>query len=156
MSGTPLPPFDVSELHPARSVGPAGVVDALTARVARALRTPTFEIDLLDQCARYPDGEEVHFTPHQWRLLELLVRGVPQPVTRASLNTLLFGADAAVEETCHLDILISQLRRKLEPDQRAPRYLRSVDANTYAFDPHGCGYPPSGPRHAAGPSADVP
>lgn len=156
MSDTSRLPFGLSELHPARSLGPADVVDALTSRIALALRTPTFEIDLLDHCARYPDGEEVHFTPHQWRLLNLLVRAAPQPVTPASLNTQLFGANAAVDKTRHLDILISQLRRKLEPDPGTPRYLRSVDAHTYVFDSAGCGHPSSGPRYPQAPSADLP
>jgi two-component system KDP operon response regulator KdpE len=99
--------------------------------------TADFDVDLSSRCVRYPDGEQVNFTSHQWRLLELLVRAAPRTVSRACLNTELFGADAGPDETAALDIVIGQLRRKLEPDPNAPRFLRALDAQTFAFHPHG-------------------
>jgi DNA-binding response OmpR family regulator len=49
------------------------------------------------------------------------------------LNTELFGADAGPDETAALDIVIGQLRRKLERDPYAPCLLRALDAQTFAF-----------------------
>jgi len=108
--------------------------------VARTIWTPDFEIDLDGRCARYPDGEEVRFTPRQWQVLELLIRAVPRAVSTSRLAEEVFGADAGTEDLDHLAIVVSQLRRKLEPESDAPRYLPCVGADTYGFDPDGCGY----------------
>jgi two-component system KDP operon response regulator KdpE len=105
--------------------------------VTDVVPTADFDVDLSSRCVRYPDGEQVNFTSHQWRLLERLVRAAPRPVSRTCLNTELFGADAGPDETAALDLVIAQLRRKLEPDPHAPRFLRAPDAQTFAFHPHG-------------------
>jgi two-component system KDP operon response regulator KdpE len=105
--------------------------------VTDVVPTADFDVDLSSRCVRYPDGEQVNFTSHQWRLLERLVRAAPRPVSRACLNAELFGADAGPDETAALDLVIGQLRRKLEPDPHAPRFLRAPDAQTFAFHPHG-------------------
>jgi DNA-binding response OmpR family regulator len=101
--------------------------------VSEVFPTTDFGVDLSSRCVRYPDGEQVNFTSHQWRLLELLVRAAPRPVSRACLNTELFGADAGPDETAALDIVIGQPRRKLEPDPHAPRFLCALDAQTFVF-----------------------
>ncbi len=140
MTDALLPSARVSDLHPAGSScrsRPHGPVITL---IARTIWTPDFEIDLDDRCARYPDGEEVRFTPHQWQVLELLVRGVPRAVSTARLAEEVFGADAGTEDLDHLAIVVSQLRRKLEPESGAPRYFPCVGADSYGFDPDGCGY----------------
>ncbi len=108
----------------------------MTAQLLMPLRTPDFDIDLLDRCVRFPDGEEVLFTPRQWQLLEFLVRPPLLPRSRDDLCVELFGGDGSDEEP-HLALLVRQLQRKLERDISAPRYLRSVDAKTYVFDPSG-------------------
>jgi DNA-binding response OmpR family regulator len=134
----PLPPGGVSDLHPAR--GGAGLaLVALAPGLARKLCTPDFEIDLLEQCARYPDGEEVHFTPRQWRLLELLVYEAPRAVRREVLCAAMFGSDVGDEDFYHLAIVIARVRAKLEPDPHFPVYLRGIDAETFVFDPTGRG-----------------
>ena len=145
----------VSELHPARAMDPSTFRAALTPRVARVLRAPDFDIDLLDRCVRYQDGEEVRFTPHQWCLLERLVRVAPDAVGRESLNTAVFGIAAPADETAHLDVLIRQVRRKLEPEPGVPRYLVSIDADTYAYSPGGHGWPVPGRWHPVEPPADI-
>jgi len=103
---------------------------------ANTICTPDFDIDLLERCVRFPDGEEARFTPRQWRLLELLVNAAGRPVTDDVLARALFGDDVP-EEAHQLPVLVLQLRRKLEPDTRTPRYVRSPTATTYVFDEDG-------------------
>ena len=128
-------PFDrLLPLQASRPDGRERLTELLSAHCSRAVRTPDFEIDLLDGCARFPDGEEARFTPRQRQLLELFVRSAGRPVAAAALAVQLFGEDAP-EEAHLVPLLVLQLRRKLEPDVQAPRYLRSLDAGTYLFDP---------------------
>ena len=140
MNSTPPLAPTPADLHPPRPTGQAGVVDALTFHKHRLLRTPDFEIDVLDRCVRYPDGEEVRFTAHQWRVLEALVRAAPAPVTGESLRQQTLDRDS-LESDRQLPVLISQLRRKLEPDPRSPRYFHTLDGDRYAFDPTGHCHP---------------
>jgi DNA-binding response OmpR family regulator len=140
MGETSIPRHGVSPLHPNRATGHERLAALLAAQSSKGLRTPDFEIDLLDCCARFPDGEEARFTRRQWQLLELLLRWAGRTVTTAGLATELFGDDAP-EEAHQIPVLMLQLRRKLEPDVHAPRYVRSLDAETYVFDPEGGCHP---------------
>ena len=97
MTEYPLPLGRIYDLHPSRASRElAGF--ALRPAMARKLRTPHFEIDLLDRCVRYHDGEEVRFTPRQWRLLASLACASPRAVSRATLGVQLFGADVSDDD----------------------------------------------------------
>jgi DNA-binding response OmpR family regulator len=127
---------NVLPLHPSRAMGNEHLLALLAEPSLWAVRAPDFEIDLLDHCVRFPDGEEVRFTPRQWQLLDFLVRAPGRRHTAAVLARELFGDDAQ-DEAHQIPVLVHQLRRKLEPDLRAPRYMRCLDAETYLFDPRG-------------------
>jgi len=141
MENKPHPFAAVRELHPSLPVGGAAGLIALARQKSAALRTPDFEIDLLERCVRYPDGEEVRFTPHQWRVLEALVLAAPSAVTRATLTRRAFGPDGTQRDVA---LLVAQLRRKLEPDHHVPCYLLAVGRGDYAFNPGG-GHDPGRP-----------
>src|SRR5579872_3136936 len=117
----PLPHHRAADLHPARYSGPRRARSSPTLTPTRTLRTPDFEIDLEARCVRYADGEEVRFTPHQFQVLALLIEALPGVVSRVRLAEEVFGAEAAGDDLDHLAIVISQLRRKLEPDPGAAR-----------------------------------
>jgi two-component system KDP operon response regulator KdpE len=140
MTDAPLPSTRVSDLHPAGTACRIHRPSPVITLIARTVWTPDFEVDLDGRCARYPDGEEVRFTAHQWQVLEVLVRVMPRAVSTARLAEDIFGADAGTEDLDHLGIVVSQLRRKLEPEPGAPRYFPCIDAGTYRFDPNGSGY----------------
>jgi DNA-binding response OmpR family regulator len=80
------------------------------------------------------DGRPVDCTPAEFRILRELV-GRPQHVfTRARLLESAFGFDhGALERT--IDAHMMNLRRKLEPDPRAPRHLVTVYGVGYKFVP---------------------
>jgi len=135
----PLPHHNAPNLHPARHSGHRRARSSPTLALARTLRTPDFEIDLDGRCARYPDGEEVRFTPHQFQVLALLIEALPGAVSRIRLAEEVFGTEAGTDDLDHLAVVISQLRRKLEPEPRVARYFPCVNTYTYRFDPDGCG-----------------
>jgi len=66
--------------------------------------------------------EQVRLTPTEWQVLDLLIRNPGKLVTRQTLLTSIWGS-THVTDTGYLRLYLSQLRKKLEPDPAAPRYL---------------------------------
>jgi len=108
-------------------------VGELLARVRVALRhaarTPagqrlqlgTVNIDLEKRRAMR-DGEEVHLTPIEFRLLTCLAQHLGMVVTHRQLLREVWGP-SHIEHTHYLRIYMKQLRDKLEEDPVQPRYL---------------------------------
>ncbi len=73
---------------------------------------------------RSVDGEprQVRLTPTEWQVLELLLRNPGRLVTRQTMLTEIWGT-SHVTDTGYLRLYLAQLRKKLEPDPSAPRYL---------------------------------
>ncbi|MEV7972158.1 response regulator transcription factor [Cellulomonas sp. NPDC089187] len=82
------------------------------------------------------DGVPVRLTPTEWRVLEILVRHAGRLVTRQTLLADIWGSEH-VTDTGYLRLYLSQLRKKLEPDPAAPRYLLTEPGMGYRFDPTG-------------------
>jgi two-component system KDP operon response regulator KdpE len=68
------------------------------------------------------DGESVHLTPHEFRLLRLLAQNEGKLLTHRAILREVWGP-AYGDESNYLHVYVSQLRRKLEPDPARPRYL---------------------------------
>ncbi|HEV7453079.1 MAG TPA: response regulator [Pseudonocardiaceae bacterium] len=77
---------------------------------------------------------EVHLTPTEWGILELLVRHAGRLVTQRQLLSEVWGP-AYLKETHYLRVYLAQLRRKLEPDPSHPRYLVTEPGMGYRFEP---------------------
>ena len=121
--------------------------DELIARVRAALRrsaTPTalargrvvegiFEIDYDRRHVRR-NGEDIRLTPKEFALLELLVAADGRVLTRQRILKAIWGPHAG-SQTEHLWVLVSQLRRKIEPDPSRPKYLISEPWVGYRFAP---------------------
>ncbi len=86
-----------------------------------AYRRGTVQIDLAAQRVRR-DGEPVHLTPTEFKLLARLVRNAGQVVTHRQLLADVWGAEF-VEHTQYLRLYMGQLRAKLEADPAEPRLL---------------------------------
>lgn len=67
-------------------------------------------------------GQPVHLTPTEFKLLARLVRSAGQVVTHRQLLADVWGADCT-EQTHYLRLYMSQLRAKLETDPADPRRL---------------------------------
>ena len=77
------------------------------------------------------DGTTVHLTVAEAELLKTLALRPGEPVERTSLDTSL--GQAGNPRT--IDVQITRLRRKLEPDPRQPRYLQTVRGTGYLLRP---------------------
>ena len=75
---------------------------------------------------------EVHLTPTEWRMLEVLVRNPGKLVTKRTLLTEVWGPGYEREDN-YLRLYMTQLRRKLEPDPRHPRHLLTEPGMGYRF-----------------------
>ena len=86
------------------------------------LRIGAWNIDLKARSARNQQGEELHLTPTEYRLLEVLAQHIGLVVTHRALLTQVWGPNSA-EQTQYLRVYMKQLRTKLEPDPARPRWL---------------------------------
>jgi len=100
---------------------------------------PHFTVDLAAKRVSRADGD-VRLTPTEWQLLEVLVRHREKLVTQAQLLTEVWGPQYRTEGH-YLRVYMAHLRRKLEPDPSAPRYLRTEPGMGYRFT---CGEPAAG------------
>jgi len=85
------------------------------------LQLGTTTVDLASRKAIKGDNE-VHLTPLEYRVLESLVRNVGLIVKQEQLIREVWGPDRD-DDTRSLRVTIRNLRQKLEPDPRRPRYL---------------------------------
>jgi two-component system, OmpR family, KDP operon response regulator KdpE len=123
-------PFGVDEL-----------MARLRAAVRRAATSPETEngpleageltIDLAAKIVRR-SGEEVHLTPTEWGVLDLLVRNRGKLVSRKQLLREIWGP-VERKETSYLRVYMAQLRRKLERDPAHPEHLITEAGMGYRF-----------------------
>jgi two-component system KDP operon response regulator KdpE len=117
--------------------------DELLARIrALSRRTPaatdepvvTFGDVTVDLSARIVTraGASVRLTPTEWRLLEVLLRNHDRLVTRETLLTEVWGPQYTTD-TGYLRLYLAQLRKKLEPEPSAPRFLLTEAGMGYRF-----------------------
>jgi two-component system KDP operon response regulator KdpE len=97
----------------------------------RVIATTDFAIDLgAKQIQR--DGTEMHLTPTEWQIVEVLARHRGKLVTQQQLLQQVWGPQYE-KETHYLRIYMSQIRRKLEPDPSRPRYFITEPGMGYRF-----------------------
>jgi two-component system, OmpR family, KDP operon response regulator KdpE len=113
-------------------------IRALTRRTPEAGGEPivTFGDVTVDLGARAVQraGAAVRLTPTEWKLLEVLVTNPGRLVTREHLLTEVWGPQYTTD-TGYLRLYLSQLRKKLEPEPSAPRYLLTEAGMGYRFTP---------------------
>jgi two-component system KDP operon response regulator KdpE len=91
------------------------------------------QVDLAKRIARGSEAE-IHLTPLEYRVLECLARHAGSIVTREQLMREVWGPDHT-EDSRNLRVCIKNLRQKLEPDPRRPRYLVTETGLGYRFTP---------------------
>lgn len=95
--------------------------------------TDTFTVDLVAKKVTR-DGADVHLTPTEWGMLEMLVRNRGKLVGQRELLTELWGP-TYVGQNHYLRVYLTQLRRKLEADPARPRHLITESGRGYRFEP---------------------
>ena len=113
-------------------------VGELLARIRAALRRAApLAADGSDTVIRFGDvqadfekrvitvaGEEVHLTPNEYKLLQVLIKHAGRVVTQRQLLNEVWGPQHT-EQSQYLRVYVAQLRRKLERDPARPRYLQT-------------------------------
>ncbi|MCI4660558.1 MAG: response regulator transcription factor [Neomegalonema sp.] len=81
---------------------------------------------------------ELRLTTAEIALMRFFVRRMNQPVTRAELVAELGGGDdETTPQERAIDVQITRLRKKIEPNPRNPRYLKTVRGSGYMLAPDG-------------------
>jgi len=88
-----------------------------------SLRLGETLVDLERRATRGPQGE-IHLTALEYRLLECFARHAGLIVTQGQLIREVWGPGRQ-DDTRSLRVAIKNLRAKLEPDPRRPRYLQT-------------------------------
>ena len=96
------------------------------------IETSSFTVDLAAKKVT-KDGAEVHLTPTEWGMLEMLVRNRGKLVGREELLKEVWGP-AYAKETHYLRVYLAQLRRKLEDDPSHPKHLLTESGMGYRFE----------------------
>jgi len=79
-------------------------------------------------------GREVHLTPKEFDLLVYLVRRAGKVVTHRALLAAVWGPNST-EQPEYLRVFMGQLRKKIEADPSAPKYLLTEPWVGYRFEP---------------------
>lgn len=95
------------------------------------IHTDSFTVDLAAKKV-IRNGAEVHLTPTEWGMLEMLVRNRGKLVGRKELLQEVWGP-AYLNETHYLRVYLAQLRRKLEDDPAHPKHLLTEAGMGYRF-----------------------
>ena len=118
--------------------------EELMARVRAALRraapvespppflSPDLKIDF-EKRAVVVKGEPVRLTPKEFELLRHLVVNQGKALSHRRLLQAVWGPDYG-EETEYLRVFINQLRKKIEPEPRHPRYIHTEPWVGYRFE----------------------
>jgi two-component system KDP operon response regulator KdpE len=96
------------------------------------VETDSFTVDLAAKKVT-KGGSEVHLTPTEWGMLEMLVRNRGKLVGREELLKEVWGPSYA-KESHYLRVYLAQLRRKLEDDPSHPRHLLTEAGMGYRFE----------------------
>jgi two-component system KDP operon response regulator KdpE len=87
------------------------------------LRFGKVEVDLEKRLVKV-DGEDVHLTPNEYKLLQVLVQHPGKVLTQRQLLNEVWGPQHT-EQAQYLRVYVAQLRRKLESDPARPKYLQT-------------------------------
>lgn len=91
-----------------------------------------WSLDLAKRELRAPDGTLVPLTAGEYDLLAAIVERPGRVLSRDQLLDLTRGRDAAPFDRS-VDVQISRLRRKLEPDPKEPQIIKTVRGGGYVL-----------------------
>ena len=101
-----------------------------------------FGSHVLDLAARTleRDGDVQTLTTGEFSLIKVFVQYPRQPLAREKLRLLARGRDHEVFDRA-IDVQVSRLRKLVEPDPAAPRYIQTVWGFGYVYVPEGTRLP---------------
>jgi two-component system KDP operon response regulator KdpE len=117
--------------------------DELLARIRVALRheagqpaEPVVEVGALrvdlDRRVVTLGGKDVHLTPSEYEVLKYLAQRAGKVITHRTLLQHVWGPEH-ITDTQYLHVLVSQLRRKIEPHPARPQFILTEPGVGYRF-----------------------
>ncbi|MFN6977937.1 MAG: response regulator [Gemmobacter sp.] len=106
---------------------------AKAAPVVKALSLGAVRYDI-DRGELWRGSDSVRLTATEAALMRLLAQRPGEAVPRGRLVEVLGGEDGQATERA-VDVQMTRLRRKIEPDPRQPRYLQTVRGSGYRLAP---------------------
>jgi two-component system KDP operon response regulator KdpE len=100
---------------------------------APVLEVGDFRVDLENRSVAVK-GSTVYLTPKEYDLMVYLVSHPGKVLTHRTLLTSIWGGESS-EQTEYLRVFVGQLRKKVEPEPAAPRYILTEPWIGYRFDP---------------------
>jgi two-component system KDP operon response regulator KdpE len=125
-------PFNINELL-ARVRAGLRRVTAARQPEAQSIEIGDFRIDLEKHAVRVKN-RDVHLTPKEFDLMVHLARNPGKVITHRALLSAVWGANS-VEQPEYLRVFVGHLRKKLEADENAPRYIVTEPWVGYRFEP---------------------
>lgn len=127
-------PFSIAELlariRAALRRAPASQTDELASPI---LQVGDFLIDLESRSVKI-GGRDIHLTPKEYDLLVFLIRHPAKALTHRKLLTAIWGSNY-VEQPEYLRVFVGQLRKKIESNPAAPKYILTEPWVGYRFNP---------------------
>ncbi len=105
------------------------------AEVSTAVRFGDFELDLAGHRLSR-DGATVALTSGEFDLLAILVRHPNKVLDRDRILDLLTGAERSPFDRS-VDVRVTRLRSKIEPDPSSPKFIKTIWGKGYMFCPDG-------------------
>lgn len=119
-----------------RRVPPPGAEPAKAAserqEANRVIAFGAFRVDLDGRLVTGPDGNAVEMAKSEFDVLEVFLTRPNRLLTRAAISEAV-GFPEDHEASRALDIRIMRLRKKIEADPAAPRFLKTVRGEGYVF-----------------------
>jgi two-component system KDP operon response regulator KdpE len=125
-------PFAVGELL-ARIRAALRRASARVDGAGAVVRFGAVEVDLEKRVVRV-NREEVHLTPNEYKLLQVLIQHAGKVLTQRQLLNEVWGPQHTGQAQ-YLRVYIAQLRRKLEHDPARPKYLQTEPGVGYRLLP---------------------
>jgi len=104
-----------------------------SAATAQTVEAGDFRFDL-ESHTIIQAGDELRLTPKEFDLMVYFIRHAGKVLTHRALLGAVWGGDYT-GQTEYLRVFIGQLRKKIEPDPSAPRYLLTEPWIGYRFNP---------------------
>jgi two-component system KDP operon response regulator KdpE len=101
--------------------------------ISTVLEVGDFRLDLENRAVTV-SGREVHLTPKEYDLMVYLLSHPGKVLTHRTLLAAIWSGES-VEQTEYLRVFVGQLRKKVEPEPAAPRYILTEPWIGYRFDP---------------------
>jgi len=114
-----------------RVVEPATVTE--TADPPKVLSLGTCRYDMA-RGELWRDGVPIRLTTAEAAMMRILSKQPGEPVTRSALLSESGGEEDGAQERA-VDVQVTRLRRKIEEDPKAPRYLQTVRGAGYMLAP---------------------